>query len=1226
MGPVLGAMLVLAAIPLQAAPIAWNVGDGEWSTAANWTPANVPVAADVVTFNAVGVNGNQIVYLNGNPAATSLIFDNTGTTTLLGGTLATPAANVLTLSAGITVNAGAGAVTLGSAGVPQVSVALNGNQTFANNSANLLTIHNGIAPSSATNRALTISGTGDTLLAGILANNGAGVLTLTKTGTGTLTLSGANIYTGATAVNGGTLNLDYSTHDDSKIAGVLTLSNGSVVLSGGTHAEEVTSTTIAAGSSSVSRSSGSAVLAMNAITRNIGGAINFGAANIATTDTAGTNGILGGWATVGGADWAVGGTADTLITALASYTALASATATSNNLLTGTGTTGGALSTYTLKLDTSGAGESLGLGGALTLTGGGLLFVGADDYEINGSTIAGSATAGRGGLTLHNYGTGSLTINSVVQDNGTANGGNTVVIAGPGTVIFTGANTYTGATYVTQGTLKAGADNVFGTGAGTALILSNTGTVDLDGFDQTVGTLSNTTSGTGVIELGSATLTFGNTTTTATFAGTISGTGGITKVGTGVQTLAGENTYTGVTRIDEGVLAVTSLSDANVAGALGASSADASNLVFNGGTLRYTGTTNTSTDRNFTIAAPTATLEAGVSGTSMRFTGGSDIVFSNSGQHTLVLTGNSSGTLGRNPGSYDLMYEVALNLGDSGVGPGNETSVSKTGTGIWALGGDNTYSGGTTISAGRLVGKSVTAFGTGDVTVSSGATVLLSVENGVYLNNISIAGTGGPTDSSSTVGGTSALQLNNGANLAGILTLADANATVSAYNANVGSTGTGVISGKITGAFAFRVGTTSTGGGGTITISNSANDYTGDTIVTSSAANSGSGVVLILGGHNAVANGVGKGNLVLNATGTSTGAYFSLNGFNETINGLGSSGTGTASGSRVVRNNAATASTLTLGDADATASFHGNIVNGSTGTLAITKIGGGTQTLLGVNSYTGATIVNGGTLLISDGGTLTGTSGVTVNNGGTFAYAATGGLNRAVMANAGGTFRYNSTAAYTGALTNAGGSVAGSGNLGATILQGTGTVDPGNSPGILTAAATNGSAGLGYNFEFTTANAAPTWSDASASGNDVLRLTAAVAPFVTSLDEDNAISIYLNLASISLGDVFEGGFFTDKNEDFLTSIESAVYAYYVYGNGGGSHAYNGFNYYTLAEYNSQLIFEVGVVQVAAADFAGATINNGWVSQFTVAAIPEPSAAWLLGLGGAVLWLRRLRRS
>ncbi|MCW1923874.1 autotransporter-associated beta strand repeat-containing protein [Luteolibacter arcticus] len=114
--------------------------------------------------------------------------------------------------------------------------------------------------------------------------------------------------------------------------------------------------------------------------------------------------------------------------------------------------------------------------------------------------------------------------------------------------------------------------------------------------------------------------------------------------------------------------------------------------------------------------------------------------------------------------------------------------------------------------------------------------------------------------------------------------------------------------------------------------------------------------------------GAGAGNLLMN------GGTLNMNGKSETINGL-SGATGT------VRNSlSATASTLTVGDGDATATYDGVLINGGTGTLAFTKIGNGTQTLGGNSTYTGGTTISAGTLLIT--GSL-GNTAVTVGAAGT---------------------------------------------------------------------------------------------------------------------------------------------------------------------------------------------------------------------------------------------------
>src|ERR1022692_2658109 len=113
----------------------------------------------------------------------------------------------------------------------------------------------------------------------------------------------------------------------------------------------------------------------------------------------------------------------------------------------------------------------------------------------------------------------------------------------------------------------------------------------------------------------------------------------------------------------------------------------------------------------------------------------------------------------------------------------------------------------------------------------------------------------------------------------------------------------------------------------------------------------------------------------MNGFGTGT-ITWNLNGFSETINGLITSGT--ASTCTIANNLAATASTLTLGDNDQSGTFGGTIQDG-TGTVALTKIGAGIETLSGTVSYSGSTTVNGGTLaLISSSGALS-SSAIQIN-------------------------------------------------------------------------------------------------------------------------------------------------------------------------------------------------------------------------------------------------------
>jgi len=75
---------------------------------------------------------------------------------------------------------------------------------------------------------------------------------------------------------------------------------------------------------------------------------------------------------------------------------------------------------------------------------------------------------------------------------------------------------------------------------------------------------------------------------------------GLEKLGGGTLILNGDNTYTGVTFLADGVLRAQKLTDGGIAGSLGKSSRSADNLNFNGGTLQYVGE-NTSTNRDFRV-------------------------------------------------------------------------------------------------------------------------------------------------------------------------------------------------------------------------------------------------------------------------------------------------------------------------------------------------------------------------------------------------------------------------------------------------------------------------------------------------------------------------------------------------------------------------------------------------------------------------------------------------
>jgi autotransporter-associated beta strand protein len=164
-----------------------------------------------------------------------------------------------------------------------------------------------------------------------------------------------------------------------------------------------------------------------------------------------------------------------------------------------------------------------------------------------------------------------------------------------------------------------------------------------------------------------------------TFAGTgaIDGVGGLSKSGAGTLTVNTTNTYTGATTISGGVLAVASLGDADSPSCIGASSASASNLVIQGGTLRLIGP-QTNTNRNLTLGSSGGTLDVALSTSSIQVSG---------------------------------------SISGSG-------SLTKNGAGTLLLAAANPYSGGTVINAGKiyLAGSTPNSsgLGTGTVTINNG--------------------------------------------------------------------------------------------------------------------------------------------------------------------------------------------------------------------------------------------------------------------------------------------------------------------------------------------------------------------------------------------------------------------------------------------------------------------------------------------------------------------------
>lgn len=153
----------------------------------------------------------------------------------------------------------------------------------------------------------------------------------------------------------------------------------------------------------------------------------------------------------------------------------------------------------------------------------------------------------------------TLAFDTTTFSNRASIGGNIAVTkSGTGVQILAGANTYQGATTVSAGTLRLGAANVIPDGTGTGDVVVN-GTLDLGGFSDAINGLSGTGLVDNIANAGVNTLTIGNNDGGGTFNGVIANTSGtlsVVKSGAGTITLGGVNTYTGMTTIAAGTLAL----------------------------------------------------------------------------------------------------------------------------------------------------------------------------------------------------------------------------------------------------------------------------------------------------------------------------------------------------------------------------------------------------------------------------------------------------------------------------------------------------------------------------------------------------------------------------------------------------------------------------------------------------------------------------------------------
>lgn len=632
---------------------------------------------------------------------------------------------------------------------------------------------------------------------------------------------------------------------------------------------------------------------------------------------------------------------------------------------------------------------SIGSGPVTNITAGSILAFNRTDtinvgtvtrqYQYNAFVVVNSGTVVLGGAgdnsgTLAAVNGGTLVLGKASGSTAHALGSSSVIAAG-GTMQLGGS----------------GGDQIFQNA-----YITNNGTFDMAGLNEGINGLF----GNGVVTnsvAANSTLALGDGNGTATFGGVISdgaGTVAITKNGTGTQTLTATNTYTGATTINAGKLIVVSggtggtytvansaILGVNVVSAnaaysisnltVGNSKIDVqilnstttapltvSNLTANGtvtidiastntffpsqsypliaynnltgggnfvlGTLPagVSGTLDTSSSPiKFVVASVPLTWNGNVSGawdvnttpnwkfgalTGLTYPDGDAVTFDD------TLTGTPAITLDTvvNPLSVTFSNSThSYSITGAGYISGN-TMLTKNGTNTLIVDTDNDYIGGTVVLGGTLqVGNNDThgTLGFGSVTnLTGGAIIAFNRTDSINVGTVT----------RTTVDNSARLVINSGTVILG---------------------GTGDNSGTIA----------TVNNGGTLVLNK-------DSSASVHALSSFSPFLLINSGGTMQLSGFGN-DQIYQSSGLTDNGVFDMAGHNEGFDMLNGTGVVTSSGG---------GSTLELGENNGSSTFAGAIVDGA-GNLALTKVGTGTLTLTGTNTYTGDTIVNGGKLVVS---------------------------------------------------------------------------------------------------------------------------------------------------------------------------------------------------------------------------------------------------------------------
>ncbi|EBL6400568.1 autotransporter outer membrane beta-barrel domain-containing protein [Salmonella enterica subsp. enterica serovar Kentucky] len=932
----------------------------------------------------------------------------------------------------------------------------------------------------------------NTVLENVDANSGWNGQSLTKTGAGTLILNAENTYTGGTLISDGTL---VASNVEALGTGDIT-DNAVLELNTGGDFDNAIS-----GSGQVVKS-GDETLTLSGSNTYTGGTIISGGTLVATNVEALGTGDVTDNATLelntgGDFDNAIGGTGSVVKSGDKTLTLSGANSYTGGTTISG-GTlvasnvealgSGDVTDNATLELNTGGDfANNIGGTGSVVKSGDKTLTLSGTNSYTGGTTISGGTLVAN---NVEALGTGDVTNNATLELNtggdfdNAISGSGQVVKSGDKTLTLSGANSYSGATTISGGTLIATHVNALGTGA-----IDNRASLLLDASGQFTVTDLTTESG-GNTEIGAGS-TLQATTLTQKSDSTLT----INLNGNTVDpvihaasqvSLAGTLDITGVGDVLDSDPASTDdldtftliASDKTIAGdfeklTVAGMDADLADFITVDGRIDDTGkqyelttaltwyadrddavtdahgTFNlTNADGSFAVNTVLENVDAtldpasatGWDGTSLIKQGAGTLILNAENTYTGGTTISGGTLVATNVdalGSGDVTDDATLELNTGGTfdnAIGGSGNVVKSGADTLTLSGSNSYTGGTTISGGTLVASNVEALGTGDVT--NNATLELNT-GGDFINNI--GGTGRVEKS-----GDDTLTL-SGSNTYTGGTLINGGTLVAS---NVEALGTGDVTDNATLAL-------NTGGTFDNAISGSGQVVkSGDETLTLSGTNSYTGGTTISGGTLVATNveALGSGDVTDDATlELNTGGTFdnAISGSGQVVKSgdkmLTLSGANSYSGGTLISDGTLVASNVeALGTGDVTnnatlaLNTGGDFTNNISGSGQVVKSGDDTLTLSGANSYTGGTTISGGTLVATNvdalgTGDVTNSSTLELNTGGTFDNAISGS-GQVVKSG-------DETLTLSGSNTYTGGTLISGGTLVATNVDALGTGD-----------------------------------------------------------------------------------------------------------------------------------------------------------------------------------------